>query len=81
MEVINHELLSLKFRNTGLSYEKLARETDLRRGTLHNVMFGITRPSYQVTCRLASALFLTKQEIIDIFFPHLKFEKEHSRHE
>lgn len=78
---INHALLLDKFCNSGMSYEGLARITQFSRGTLYNVMFGVTIPSQPVICGLIKALLLTKEEASEIFFYGVSFPEELMPHE
>lgn len=73
MRRMDHELLSLKFDNTGLSYKLLAEKSEVSRGTLHNVMYGRTTPSHYVAYGLADALLLSPEDITQIFFPKIQF--------
>lgn len=73
---INGELLFSKIEQSGLSYTKLAKKTQICRGTLHNVIYGINKPSHQVAYQLAKALLMSEREIVEIFFPNINFEQE-----
>lgn len=68
---MNNKLLRKRFKESGLSYKELADKIFISRSTIRNIMFGHTSPSYYVLINIAEALELTKEEIIEIFFPNL----------
>lgn len=73
---VNTELLKKRFEQSPLNYSDLARMTGLSRSTIYNVIFGETTPTLYVMSRLSIALELSKDDIIAIFHPYIKFEKE-----
>lgn len=76
MKNINYDLLDQRIRQSGYTYIELAEIVEISRNTIHNTIFGRTKPSYEVTTGLAEALNLTQDEIIAIFFPNYKLKKE-----
>lgn len=76
MVSVNTELLMMRFRQSGLKFNELANNTEVSRNTIHNVMFGRTKPSYHVVTRLAESLNLSTDDIMAIFFPNINPEEE-----
>ena len=73
---INYELLAIRFIESNLTFKDLERETNISRSTLHNVITGKTKPSYPVARLISEHLLLTKEDLIAIYFPNAKSEKE-----
>lgn len=76
MNQFNHELLAMRFAESGYTYRKLGKDISVSRGTLHNVMKGTHMPSYPVACRISEALILSQEDILAIYFPNAKPKKE-----
>lgn len=74
MESIDTELLQAVFVESDYTYTELANVVGISRNTVHNIMFGLTSPSYYVITSIAAALELSEEEIIAIFFPNLKMK-------
>lgn len=79
MKIIDNELLSRYIYEVGCSSSELARKTNISRSTLHNIVVGHNYPSHTVINLLASALDMTQNKFIEIFYPAIEFveEKEH----
>lgn len=76
MGIIDHELLSSRFKQGGFKGVELASTTNISRNTIGNVKSGRTSPSLFVTASLGEALGLTLTEFMAIFFPDIKLKEE-----
>lgn len=74
MGKINNKKLHRLFEETNFTYSELAENIGISRNTVHNIMFGLTNPSYYVIVSLAEALNLTPEEIMAVFFPNMNSE-------
>jgi len=69
---MNNELLQEIFDRSGYTTTELANLVGISRNTVHNIMYGVTSPSYYVLAGLADVLELSNEEIMAIFFPKMK---------
>jgi len=69
---MNNELLQEIFDRSGYTTTELADLVGISRNTVHNIMYGVTSPSYYVLSGLANVLELSIEEIMAIFFPNVK---------
>jgi len=69
---MNNELLQEIFDRSGYTTTELADLVGISRNTVHNIMYGVTSPSYYVLSGLADVLELSNEEIMAIFFPKMK---------
>lgn len=65
---VNKNLLLSKMSLKGYNIGTLAKEIDINRDTISNVLNGKTAPSYPVINAIYYTLELTPQEAVDIFF-------------
>jgi len=70
---VNYELLQEIFDRSGYTSTELAELVGISRNTVHNIMYGLTSPSYYAMAGLAEVLKLSIEEIMAIFFPKMKF--------
>ena len=70
MEVnfVNDKLLSEYLEKSDLDLAKLARESQINRGTIYNILLGKNLPSYLVLHQLVECLKLTEEDFIKFFF-------------
>lgn len=76
MYEINYGLLANIFYESGVTFTKIEKSTNMSRSTIYNIITGKTNPSYQAAYLISEALDLTQEEILAIYFPHAKSEKE-----
>jgi len=69
---MNNELLQEIFDRSGYTTTELADLVGISRNTVHNIMYGVTSPSYYVLAGLVDVLELSNEEIMAIFFPKMK---------
>lgn len=75
---IDFELLGKRIVESNLTFKDIERETNVSRSTLHNIVTGKTKPSYPVARLISEVLLLTSEDLLVIYFPNAKSEKERS---
>lgn len=75
MKVINIELLLKYINDTGLNQTELAKNMDVSRGTIRNLLGGMTKPSLPIINCLADSLDFTLEDFAATFFPNIEFKK------
>lgn len=73
---IDFELLGKRIVESNLTFKDIERETNVSRSTLHNIVTGKTKPSYPVARLISEVLLLTSEDLLVIYFPNAKSEKE-----
>lgn len=73
---IDFELLGKRIVESNLTFKDIERETNVSRSTLHNIVTGKTKPSYPVARLISEVLLLTSEDLLAIYFPNAKSEKE-----
>lgn len=73
---IDFELLGRRIVESNLTFKDIERETNVSRSTLHNIVTGKTKPSYPVARLISEVLLLTSEDLLAIYFPNAKSEKE-----
>lgn len=76
MKLIDNDFLLKYIDQMDLNYSEISEKTHISRGTLYNIIWGKTCPSYLVMNALASSLEFTQDEFIAIFFPTVNFKDE-----
>lgn len=76
LKAIDLEKLKFCFDRLGLSMSQIAREMDLSRATIYNILSGKVYPNYVTIHILVNKLGLAVDEFIDIFFPDLVFKEK-----
>ena len=72
MPNIDFDLLARKIAEFDFTYKNLQKITGISRGTLHNVLTGKTKPSYEVARILSDTLPLSQKDLMAIYFPNAK---------
>lgn len=75
MKIIDNQLLAKYINKTGLNQSEFAKNTDISRGTVHNLLAGSTCPSLAIINCLASSLDFTQDDFAATFFPNIQFKK------
>lgn len=76
MKLIDNEFILKYIDQMDLNYSEISEKTDISRGTLYNIIWGRTCPSYLVMNALAGSLECTQDEFIAMFFPTVNFKEE-----
>lgn len=76
MVEVNNKLLKTRVLESGLSYSAIAKEANVSKSTIHNLILGRHAPSHHLTTHLAIILNFTQTDFNEVFYPNLKFAKE-----
>lgn len=75
MKIIDSVLLSKYIDDAGLNQSELARNTEISRGTICNLLDGSTNPSHPIINCIANTLDFTLEDFAATFFPNIQFKK------
>lgn len=81
MSLINKNFLGQCFYQSEKSISGFARETEVARGTINNILIGRSNPSLHILNGFIQSFELTQDDFIKVFFPKTEFKKGPSKYD